>query len=72
MYSMYNIVIWKLIYLQVARLKRLYESWEENSDLGFVLMKVSHLSSNIFYDLFGFIFRDAFVNEKGRYSLTVE
>ncbi|KAJ7966271.1 3-hydroxyisobutyryl-CoA hydrolase-like protein 1, mitochondrial [Quillaja saponaria] len=25
----------------VARLKRLYESWEENSDIGFVLMKAS-------------------------------
>ncbi|RVW23512.1 3-hydroxyisobutyryl-CoA hydrolase-like protein 2, mitochondrial [Vitis vinifera] len=25
----------------VARLKRLYESWEENSDLGFVIMKGS-------------------------------
>ncbi|KAG6770819.1 hypothetical protein POTOM_026517 [Populus tomentosa] len=28
---------------QVARLKRLYESWEENPDIGFVLMKVAIL-----------------------------
>ena len=44
-------------YFQGIRLKKFYESWEDNSDIGFVMMKVG---LHLLYQLLGFLKKPKF------------
>lgn len=46
-----------LFFFQGARLNKLYESWEENTDIGFVVMKVKvlFLEAWVFFFFFAWV-----------------